>query len=95
MDAARAELPGLSVRYEDLVQEPERVTREICAHLDVPWEAEMLRYGAQDHGPLVPRLGDWSAKLKSGAIDANLILPTAAEIPTELREECRAWGYLT
>src|SRR5690606_6852641 len=34
----------LEVRYEDLVQEPERELRRICAHIEEPYEASMLGY---------------------------------------------------
>lgn len=33
---------GLEIRYEDLVRDPEGVTRRMCAFLDVGWEAGML-----------------------------------------------------
>lgn len=35
------------VRYEDLVAEPERVARELCAFLDLAWDGAMLRYPAR------------------------------------------------
>ena len=39
------ELPWyLEVRYEDLVRDPERVLREICAFIDLPWNPIMLDY---------------------------------------------------
>ncbi|MGH2952303.1 MAG: sulfotransferase family protein, partial [Solirubrobacterales bacterium] len=42
LDEARAELPGPTVRYEDLTTRPAEVISELCAFLDVPWEPEML-----------------------------------------------------
>jgi hypothetical protein len=95
IDEARAKLPGLTVRYEDLVAEPERVTTELCAFLGVPWEASMIDYGQFDHGPFVPRIGDWRQKIRSGRIDSEIVLPTDDEIPDELRDACRSWGYLS
>lgn len=94
VDTARSRLPGLTVRYEDLVTEPERVTAEVCDFLGVPWERDMINYGDFDHGPLVPRIGDWKKKIRSGRIDSELTLPADTEIPDELRPACRAWGYL-
>jgi len=94
IDEARKGLPGITVRYEDLVKDPERITTEICAHLDVPWERSMIDYGAVDHGPFKPRIGDWSAKIRSGRIDTELVLPADDEIPDVLRPACRSWGYL-
>jgi len=35
------------VRYEDLVAEPERVARELCAFVDLAWDDAMLRYPAR------------------------------------------------
>jgi hypothetical protein len=35
------------VRYEDLVAEPERVVRELCAFLDLAWDDTLLRYPAR------------------------------------------------
>ena len=34
----------LEVRFEDLVLEPEATLRRICAFIDLPWNAAMLRY---------------------------------------------------
>jgi len=34
----------LEVRYEDLVQDPEATLRRICAFIELPWTAAMLRY---------------------------------------------------
>ncbi len=36
------------VRYEDLVAEPERWMREICAFLGLPFEPKMIEYGKAD-----------------------------------------------
>jgi sulfotransferase family protein len=61
-------LPGLTVRYEEMVENPARITREICSFLYLPWEESMLDYGRADHGPLIPGIGDWSAKIRSGYV---------------------------
>src|SRR3954465_8395214 len=57
LENARQEHPGITVRYEDLTADPERVTRELCEFLGVAWGSAMLDYGAQDHGPHRAGLG--------------------------------------
>lgn len=94
VEAARRELPGLTVRYEELTAEPDRVTKEVCSFLDVEWERTMLDYGRQDHGPYRPYFGDWSENLRSGAVRPARPLPGAAGVPPELRDVAGAWGYL-
>ncbi|MGI5329198.1 sulfotransferase family protein [Actinomadura nitritigenes] len=94
IEAARHELPGLTVRYEELTAEPDRVTKEVCSFLDVEWERAMLDYGRQDHGPYRPYFGDWSENLRSGAVRPARPLPGAADMPPELRDVAGAWGYL-
>ena len=37
------------VRYEDLVQEPEREMRRVLGFLDLPYEARVVTYGEQSH----------------------------------------------
>ncbi len=44
----KAEAGGLSVKYEDLVREPEKVLSAICTFLDLPFAETMLRYGDGD-----------------------------------------------
>ena len=91
---ARSRLDGLTLRYEDLTADPERETRRVCAYLGVAWEPGMLEYGRQDHGPFKPYFGDWSENIGSGRVQAARPLPAAADVPEELRETARAWGYL-
>lgn len=90
---ARAELAGLTVRYEDLTAEPERVCQAICEFLHLDWEPSMLDYGATDHGPLVPGSGDMSAKLVSGRLQPGRPLPSEADIPLTFRPICAEFGY--
>jgi hypothetical protein len=94
LEDARRTLPGLTVRYEDLAADPARVTRDICAFLGVPWERHMLDYGRFSHGTYTAGLGDWGAEIKSGRVQPPKPLPTADEIPLELIDLSRAWGYL-
>lgn len=94
LEQARRSLPGLTVRYEELTAEPERVVRQVCAHLDVAFEPGMLDYGGREHGSLRAGLGDWKAKIRSGRIQSAGTLPADDEIPAELREISARWGYL-
>jgi sulfotransferase family protein len=90
---ARAALPGLTVRYEDLTAEPERVTRTICEFLQLPWEPSMLDYGKVERGPLTPGSGDLSAKLRSGRLQPGRPLPSEDDIPMPFRPICVEFGY--
>jgi hypothetical protein len=94
LEEARQNLPGLTVRYEDLVSDPEAITRGMCEYLGVAWEPSMLDYGSVEHGPFVNRLGDWSDKIRSGQIHSDIELPAAEDVPAELLDLTRAWGYL-
>jgi Sulfotransferase family len=94
VEAARQTQPGLTVRYEDLATDPAAVTRQVCAFLDVRWEAGMLEYGRLEHGRSGPGLGDWTENLKSGEIQPPGPPPAPEEVPEALRDICAAWGYL-
>ena len=94
LEAARKEHPGLVVRYEELASDPAKVTQELCAFLGVEWEPDMLNYGEFSHGAFRPGLGDWSQNIKSGEVKPPAPLPRDDEIPPELRDLARAWGYL-
>ncbi len=96
LEEARLGLAGAHVvRYEDLTAEPERVTRDLCAYLGVPWEPAMLEYGRGDHGAFRPQLGDWSSTIKSGRIQPARAADPALALPPRLHEIARAWGYPT
>jgi Sulfotransferase family len=91
---AERALDGLVVGYERLTHEPETVTREICTYLGVPWEPEMIDYGARPGRRRYRRgLGDWSPKIKTGQILPDRPLPAPDEVPAELRDACRLLGY--
>jgi hypothetical protein len=94
LEKARQEHPGITVRYEDLTTEPERVTRELCAFLGVKWEPTMLEYGEGAPRRYKAGLGDWSDKIKSGRIQPAEPPPSPDEIPEKLRSIAEAWGYL-
>jgi hypothetical protein len=93
IEAARAARPGFTLRYEELTADPRDATKRLCAFLGLSWEARMLEYGRFDHGRLRPGLGDWKAKIKSGAVQAAEPPPPLEEVHPSLRELCAAWGY--
>ena len=94
VEEARQALPGLTVRYEDLTDDPEAVTRKLCEFLGVPWEHGMLDYGSRNGGDFVKGLGDWTDRIRSGTVQPARPLPSPDEVPGSLREISRAWGYL-
>jgi hypothetical protein len=94
LEEARRHLGGLTIRYEDLVGDPEPVTREVCDFLGVPWDARMLDYGAVDHGPLAWYEAASGDKITAGRIVAPRAAPAVAEVPPQLLSACHAWGYI-
>jgi LPS sulfotransferase NodH len=54
---AMQELRGLTVRYEDLISEPEAVTNRLCRYLGVDWQPAMLTYGNFPQGPFKYGIG--------------------------------------
>jgi Sulfotransferase family len=94
LEKARHDFPGLTVRYEELASEPERVTQELCAFLGVPWERTMIDYGRFEHGRYKVGLGDWKEKIRSGHVQPPEPPPPVEEIHPSLLGLCRAWGYL-
>jgi hypothetical protein len=94
VDAARQNLPGITVRYETLTEEPEQVTREVCSFIGVDWDPRMLKYGKKDHGPFQSYIGDWSDNIKSGKVQKARALPAPEDVPDALRDISRTWGYL-
>ncbi|GAA2691812.1 sulfotransferase [Nonomuraea recticatena] len=93
LDAARAALPGITVRYEQLVADPAAHVARVCDHLGEPFEPAMLNYGQHGHGPFRRGFGDWSDNINSGRIQTGRPLPPPSRIPHVLRPVCEAWGY--
>ena len=94
VDEARRELPGATVRYEDLTADPEGETRRLCDFLGVPFEPAMLNYGQFAHHTFAPGLGDASGKIRSGSVQPSVPAPRPAGIPAALTDICASWGYL-
>ncbi|OLT10851.1 hypothetical protein BJF79_25515 [Actinomadura sp. CNU-125] len=91
LEEARRELPGLTVRYEELTREPAAVVKGICDFLDVPWEENMLDYGRSGTESFEPGLGDWMEKIRSGVIQPAV--DVTRQVPEQLKPICAAWGY--
>jgi len=94
MQDAMSHLNGLTIRYEDLTHDPAAVTRQVCELAGVDWDPAMLDYGAHDHGPFVPGIGDFTAEIQSGRIIPETATVDPAAVPGPLRPAARAWGYL-
>jgi hypothetical protein len=94
VEDARREHDGLTVRYEELTADPAKVTQELCAFLGVDWEESMLDYGQFDHGRYRSGLGDWTENIKTGRVQPPKPLPAEDEVPEQLVEISREWGYL-
>jgi hypothetical protein len=93
LNAARASLPGPTIRYEDLTAEPETVARGVCTYLGVTFEPSMLTYDTRGGAEIVHGLGDHSSAIRTGAVQAARRLPARQDVPPELHELVRAWGY--
>jgi hypothetical protein len=92
VEAARQSLPGMTIHYEDLTADPKDQTQRICAFLGLDWDPQMLDY-LPDDAVFTRGLGDWREKIRSGQVQPARPVP-AGPVPPELRELCRAWGYL-
>ena len=98
LEEARQALPGHTIRYEDLTADPAARIRELCEFLGVPFEPGMLEYGQFGHGRIASGLGDASANLRSGRVQAATlpppgVAPGSEGFPPELVRMCAVWGY--
>lgn len=92
LDAALASRPGsMVVRYEEMTADPPATFQSLCDFLGVEYEPGMLDYGAFEHGPLAPVLGDWTENIRSGRIRRTG--GPAVKVPGLLRRACDSWGY--
>jgi hypothetical protein len=92
VEVARQNLPGMTLRYEELTADPVEQTRRICRFLGLDWDPAMLDYLDGDES-FTRGLGDWRDKIRSGRVQAARPVPSGP-IPGELLELCGAWGYL-
>jgi hypothetical protein len=93
VQTARRTLPGHTIRYEDLVADPEAQIRRVCGFLRIDFEPGMIEYGDQQHGTIKPGLGDWTERIRSGRVQPPRQVEPNAELSDELRAIARAWGY--
>jgi sulfotransferase family protein len=77
-------LPGLTVRYEDLIGRPDQAMREVCAFLEVPWVPDIVEHGKQEFGGF---------DISNGGLTPHRA-PAPEDIPQALRPLCHLWGYL-
>ena len=91
LDEARDALPGPTVRYEDLVTDPEATLRTVCGYLGERYQRRMLNYRVGTTSKA--GRGDWSEKIRSGRVQPGRPLPRLADLPVELHDAVRAWGY--
>ncbi|GAA4685489.1 sulfotransferase [Phytohabitans rumicis] len=94
LNDARRVLPGHTVRYEDLVADPEKEGQALCDFLGVRWEPAMLEYGRFEHGAIKAGLGDWTQRIRSGRVQPPRQLPPATDLPDGLRAVAEDWGYV-
>lgn len=94
LELARHVLGGLTVRYEDLTNNAGEVVSQVCEHLGVGWEPEMLMYGSVDHGPFVQGIGDFTEKIRSGVVMPGRDMPADSAVPESMIAACQVFGYL-
>ncbi|GII54617.1 sulfotransferase family protein [Planotetraspora thailandica] len=91
---ARRRLPGLTVRYESLTENPKEELGRICDFLGVRLEPSMLTYGEGRSEEFVKGIGDWREKIRTGSVQRGRELPDPKDVPEELHDISRMWGYM-
>lgn len=84
---------AFQVSYERLTHGPARVAEEICAHLGVDYEPEMIDYARARTRTYERGLGDWSDKIVNGVIVPDKAMPTREEIEDVLVPYVERLGY--
>jgi hypothetical protein len=92
VEEARQELPGVTVRYEELLADPATETKRLCEFLGVEWQPGMLEYGQAKERSFKAGLGDWSKRIRSGRVEPTEIT-SHADIPEPLVKIAKTWGY--
>jgi hypothetical protein len=85
----------LTIRFEDVVREPEHTLRDVCKFLDLDWEPEMLK--AQKRGKVeLPSRQDESLHQKTGKeLDPERAEPWCRVEPKKLRHvEAVCWDLM-
>jgi hypothetical protein len=90
---ARRTVSGHTIRYEDLVTDPEGQIRRVCEHLGIEFEPAMIEYGERHHGTIKAGLGDWTELIRTGRVQPPRQIDPGAELSDELTALARAWGY--
>jgi sulfotransferase family protein len=62
----------LSLRYEDLVAEPEARVQEVCDHLGLGYNSDMLEIERSDPAKIVEDQAAWFAQLSTGITTAGV-----------------------
>lgn len=70
LDIAERSSDAITVRYEDLVNDPQDTMSAVAAHLDEQWGEALIERGLNDYD--VAGLGDWKTYARSG-IDASSV----------------------
>jgi hypothetical protein len=94
VEEARLAHGGLTVRYEDVTENPEREMRRVCEFLGIEYEPAMVDYGSASHGEFRTGLGDWSRRIRSGKVQPAKPIPPRERLPDVLAGIAEQWGYL-
>ena len=75
---------ALTVRFEDLVVDPENVLTKVCAHLDLPFEDRMLQY--QEAARLISTPNETWKTRNAQALDTNRVDRWSETLPSEVAQ---------
>lgn len=91
LDEAMKRIDGLTVRYEEITEDPQRELTRITSFLGLDFDPRMLEYG-QTERRIEAGLGDSSDKLRSGRVQRATTIDRQLTNP-ELIALSEAWGY--